>query len=141
MPGPMRATEALLHEAGSQAVRRGLWRTLRCLTVGVFSPLLAGLALGQATPALELRQAARSIGDGPAQIVALPDRVAAPAGQHGLFQPVYRLDVDLGPAPSRMVVYLPGAFDHSRIRINGHVVFDAIREPLPARHRAVPTGW
>ena len=120
-----------MHEAGSQATRRGLWRTLRCLAVGVFSWLLAGLALGQATPALELRQAARSIGDGPAQIVALPDRVAAPAGQPAPFQPVYRLDVDLGPAPSRMAVYLPGAFNHSRIRINGHLVYDEFRDPIP----------
>ena len=131
----MSATEALLHEAGSQAVRRDLWRTLRCLAVGAFASLLTGLALGQATPALELRQAVRSIGDAPAQTVTLPDRVTAPAGQHGLFQPVYRLDVDLGPAPSRIAVYLPGAFNHSRIRINGHVVFDALREPLPAPPR------
>ena len=87
-----------------------------------------------------LQQALRTFPGGAPVSVPLPDKLTEPVGASGtLLQPTYRLQADLGPAPGRTALYLPGLFAHARVRVNGHVVADRIREPLP-RHHAAPTG-
>jgi signal transduction histidine kinase len=97
--------------------------------------LVAGAAHGT-TPTVELQQAARSLDGKAPQTVSLPDKVGRPAAAKGApLQPTYRLEADLGPTPGRTAIYLPGVFANARIAVNGHVVDDRIRDPLPPAPR------
>jgi len=89
-------------------------------------------------PPLELRQAVR-IGPGTEapQAVFLPETVDTGGTDTEIIRPVYRLEADLGRAPSRIGVYLPGVFAQARIAVNGQVVSDNIVDPLPPRPRSV----
>ena len=101
---------------------------MRCLCAALWFGL-AAVAPAQAAPAQELRQAQRSNTAQAAATVALPDRLSVEAGQQGPLLPVYTLRADFGTAPLRMALYLPGLFNHARIRVNGHVVFNTLGEP------------
>ena len=110
--------------AGLRIARAMLRVALGVLVVG-----LAATALAQTPAPQELRWALRSAPGQIAAWVALPDRLGVDPGQPGPLLPVYTLRADMGLAPSRIAIYLPGLFNHSRIRVNGHVVFDTLGDP------------
>ena len=114
-----RAVAARLHIA--QAALR--------FALGVLVFSLAAVALAQTPAPQELLQAQRSIPGQAASRVALPDRFGVEPGQQGPLLPVYTLRANIGVAPSRIAIYLPGLFNHARIRVNGHVVFDTLGDP------------
>ncbi len=98
--------------------------------------LVFGAAAVQAAGAIELRQAVRTLPGEAALPVTLPDKVQTRPGPPGLLRPAYALEADLGAAPPRhLAIYLPGAYNRMRIRLNGELVFDSIREPLPSAPR------
>ena len=107
-----------------------LERTLRQVIAAL--ALLAGLAAHAGSPTVELQHAMRSLAGEAPQAVSLPDKVRRSTEASGTpLQPTYRLEADLGPAPGRTAIYLPGLFANARIAVNGHVVEDRIRDPLP----------
>jgi len=112
----------------SPAIERAV-RTTRWL---LFALACAVAAAVHAIPdPLVLQHAVRTLpGEAPV-VVALPDKLTEPVGASGtVLRPTYRLQADLGPTPGRTGLYLPGLFAHARIRVNGHIVADRIREPL-----------
>ena len=108
------------------------------------APLLTLAAGYQAAalppPVQELTQAWRTTPGAAARQVSLPDWLPArdqPARSDDTISASYRLDVDLGPAPTQVAVYLSGVFGHPRIAFNGVVIQDSIRVPLPPPPRGV----
>lgn len=84
----------------------------------------------------QLQQAQRHLPGETPHTVALPDTIDAAAGDLStVIRPRYRLQVDLGESAGRTAIFLPGVFAHARVAINGHVVADRIREPLPSPPR------
>ena len=100
----------------------------------------AAAAWGAAPGPQAVDAAIRVSVDGQADVVRLPDRVAAaPAA------PVtYRLRASLAPPLRDLALYLPGLVAHARIAVNGHVVDDRLADaaqPLPRsvrRLRVIP---
>ena len=94
---------------------------------------LAASAAAQLPPAVQqLQRALRSLPGEVAQQVTLPDTLNRDGAEDATpLQPSYRLGVELGAAPGRTAVYLPGVFAPVRVAVNGHTVADRIREPSP----------
>ena len=126
-----------MRKDGSAAVGLGRARAAMRLALGALGFALAAVALAQPAPSQELRQALRSSTGQAAAPVALPDRLSVEPGQPGPLLPVYTLRADIGAAPSRLAIYLPGLFNHARIRVNGHVVFDTLGDPPHLAPRGV----
>jgi signal transduction histidine kinase/ActR/RegA family two-component response regulator len=108
----------------------------RRLAVGLTALLLFSVA-GCALAAQELRSALRDgPGAQPPRPVNLPDTlsVAAPGSD---ITATYRLEADLGPAPARIAIYLPGVLAATRIAVNGQVMFDNIEQPAAAKPRGL----
>jgi len=110
------------------------------------APALLWLALASSAPSMaaaapapppqELQQAQRQLPGEARSTVVLPDTIDAAAGDLStVLRPHYRLQVELGDSAGRTAIYLPGVFAHARVAINGHVVADRIREPLPSAPR------
>lgn len=78
---------------------------------------------------VELRQALRSTAQG-TETVRLPDSPKLPDGAAGPLRASYRLDFDLDGPLTRMALCLPGLIAHARIRVNSHLVFDRLDDPM-----------
>jgi signal transduction histidine kinase/CheY-like chemotaxis protein len=121
-----------LASAWSRAVVSG-W-----LALGAWCVALPAVA--QPVTVHTLAVAERTLPGAAPQRVALPDWLlpspTAPGPGTGPVEAVYRLAVDLGPAPAQAAVYLPGLFGHLRLAINGHVISDGLVEPLPPTPRS-----
>lgn len=106
----------------------GRWVAVRLLAL-VTAIFVAGVAAAgndSSNAPQALTTALRSLPGAAPSRVLLPDRADAPPGSAGSFRPVYRLDADLGPDAGNSALYLPGVFNRSRIRVNGHLVFDSL---------------
>jgi signal transduction histidine kinase/CheY-like chemotaxis protein len=78
---------------------------------------------------VELRRAERSTAQG-TQTVTLPDSPVLPAGADAPLRATYRLDFQLEGPLTRMAMCLPGLIAHARIRVNSHLVFDRLDDPM-----------
>ncbi len=78
---------------------------------------------------VELRHAERSTPQG-TQTVTLPDDPALPAGADAPLRATYRMTFVLEGPLRRMAMCLPGLIAHARIRVNSHLVFDRLDDPL-----------
>jgi hypothetical protein len=97
--------------------------------------LLTGLlvcsltAIAAADTFVELRSAERSTVQG-VQTVALPDDLVLPADADAPLRATYRMDFVLEGPLNRMAICLPGLIAHARIRVNSHLVFDRLDDPM-----------
>ena len=76
---------------------------------------------------VHLKQALRSVPGRAAATVALPEYLETGSGETSL-RPVYALQAEFGAAPNGSALYVPGLLNRARIRVNGHVVFDTLRD-------------
>lgn len=99
-----------------------------------------GDARAQPVASVQIAEAWCEVPGQPGRTVPLPDwlpPVAAPAPPDSLVEAVYRIEVDLGPAPVEAAVYLPGVFGHLRLAVNGRAILDGTREPLAPSPRGI----
>lgn len=115
------------------------WTHLLARTAVCLWHLLASVQAQPLDRPIELSLAQRDLG-GAAETVRLPDAVRAPDGAAPPLRATYRMRFQLGAVPPGTALYLPGLRAHARVRLNGHVVADALgdpMEPLPRSLRSI----
>jgi signal transduction histidine kinase len=114
-----------------------VWR-LGCVLAWMLaglSGLCAPLVRAEPVALTELTRALRLDADGSSRQVSLPDTIDDDRQPPPMLEATYRIEPDLGADPSQMSLYLSGVSGHARITVNGRIVNDTIRDPLPPRPR------
>ncbi len=138
---------------GADEVAGPLVRRLILLAIQSCVPVwlaLVSVASAAPYPHIEpvhvVRLALRTGPDGEHQ-VPLPDSLHSQGGE--AVHARYVFEVTLGASPRAIALYLPGAMSPMRLSLNGQVLTDGLRSPLPPRPRGrqqlrlieVPDAW